>query len=981
MFKLGLDVGSTTLKVALINEEGAPVFFKYVRHLSKISETAAAVLGELDRKFPDLGTVLVSVSGSAGMGVANTLGLAFVQEVYAEKRAVEKYCPNADVVVELGGEDAKILFLTGGFEMRMNGTCAGGTGAFIDQMSALMRVPPDELGKLAEKHEKVYAIASRCGVFAKSDVQPLLNQGARKEDVAEGILRAVANQTVAGLAQGRRITGNVVYLGGPLTFLPRLRAVFDLTLGLSGVCPENSLYFVAMGATECGEGKQISIRELIAEFSRTSRFGTYESLPPLFESPADYDEFCERHRRSSEGIKTLDKPEKTMFLGVDAGSTTIKVLLTDESGNVFRPYYAPNEGDPVAAVLDYLKKLYADYPDLEIAASAVTGYGEDMIKAAFGLDFGVVETIAHYTAAKKFRPDVDFIIDIGGQDIKCFDIKDGLIEHLYLNEACSSGCGSFLQTFASSLGYTPAEFSKLGLFAKAPVNLGTRCTVFMNSSVKQAQKDGASVEDIAAGLSVSVVKNALYKVIRCASAADLGKNVVVQGGTFLSDCVLRAFEREIGENVVRPSLSALMGAYGAALYAAERKDKAERKLLGAEELKNFTRETRTVRCGGCTNNCALTINTFSGGARFIAGNKCSKPVSGKRDDGKNDVYAYKIDYLSRFIGGEIAEGKINVGIPLGLNVYELLPFYHTLLTELGFNVITSPFSDRKLYEKGQYSVPSDTACYPAKIMHGHIEYLLEKRPDAIFYPSASYNIDEGLGVDKFNCPVVAYYPEVLRLNVAELKNLTFVCDFLPLHNEKKFRERIAEVLAKHFPQLSFTKSRIAAAVKAAYGAYRAYLDSICAETDRVIARARENNQPVVALCGRPYHADPEINHGIDKIIARLGAAVISEDGIRRPHERQNVGVRNQWTYHARLYNAARFVAEAPSDLDIALVQLVSFGCGVDAVTTDETRSIVERGGKPYAQIKIDEISNSGAVTIRLRSLLSVMEDKKRLAAK
>lgn len=977
MYKLGLDVGSTTLKAALINEAGKPVFLRYVRHLSKISETAAAVLGELNEKFPEVGEALVSVSGSAGMGVANTLGLPFVQEVYAEKRAVEKSCPNADAVVELGGEDAKILFLTGGFEMRMNGTCAGGTGAFIDQMAALMRVTPDELGELAEKHEKVYAIASRCGVFAKSDVQPLLNQGARKEDVAEGILRAVANQTVAGLAQGRRITGNVVYLGGPLTFLPRLRAVFDLTLGLKGVCPENSLYFVAMGATECGVGKPVSVRGLIADFSRTSRFGTYESLPPLFASEAEYTEFRERHERSSAGIKTLEKPEKIMFLGVDAGSTTIKALLTDEKGNVFRPYYAPNEGDPVAAVLGYLKGIYADYPDLKIAASAVTGYGEDMIKAAFGLDFGVVETIAHYTAAKKFRPDVDFIIDIGGQDIKCFDLKDGIIEHLYLNEACSSGCGSFLQTFASSLGYSSAEFSKLGLFAKAPVNLGTRCTVFMNSSVKQAQKDGASVEDIAAGLAVSVVKNALYKVIRCASASELGKNVVVQGGTFLSDCVLRAFEREIGEEVVRPAFSALMGAYGAALFAAERRDKASGKLLGADELASFNRETRTVRCGGCTNNCALTVNTFSGGGRFIAGNRCSKPVSGKRDDGKNDIFAYKIGYLSRFIGGEIVDGKTNIGIPLGLNVYELLPFYHTLLTELGFNVITSPLSDRALYEKGQYSVPSDTACYPAKLMHGHIEYLLSHKPDAIFYPAASYNIDEGLGVDKFNCPVVAYYPEVLRLNVPELKNLPFVCDFLPLHNEKKFRERIAEVLGKHFPELVFPKKRVAAAVKKAFAAYRTYLDSICEETDRIIATANKDNLPIVALCGRPYHADPEINHGIDKILTKLGAVVISEDGIRRPHLKQDVGVRNQWTYHARLYNAARFVAEAPREMNIALVQLVSFGCGVDAVTTDETRAIVERGERPYTQIKIDEISNSGAVTIRLRSLLSVMEDRKR----
>lgn len=975
MLKLGLDVGSTTLKAVLL-DGNEPIFRKYVRHCSRISETAVEVLGEIDEAYPNE-TVSVSVSGSAGMGVANTLSLPFVQEVYAEKRAVERLCPHTDAVVELGGEDAKILFLTGGFEMRMNGSCAGGTGAFIDQMASLMRVTPETLNDLAEKHEKVYSIASRCGVFAKSDVQPLLNQGARKEDIAEGILRAVVSQTVAGLAQGRKITGNVVYLGGPLTFFPRLRAVFDLTLGLHGTCPENSLYFVAIGATEVGAGKEMKIRDLIAEFGKTTRFGTYESLPPLFASEAEYARFTERHKRSSQGIKRLDTPEKTMFLGVDAGSTTIKILLTDERGNIFRPYYASNEGNPVEAVLEYLKKLYADYPDVRIAASAVTGYGEDMIKAAFGLDFGVVETIAHYTAAKKFRPNVDFIIDVGGQDIKCFDLKGGLIEHLYLNEACSSGCGSFLQTFASSLGYSSEEFSRLGLYAKAPVNLGTRCTVFMNSSVKQAQKDGATVEDIAAGLSISVVKNALYKVIRCASAKDLGKNVVVQGGTFLSDCVLRAFERKLGEEVVRPEFSALMGAYGAALYAAERKEKAAGKLLSSADLASFVHETRTVKCGGCTNNCTLTVNTFSGGGRFIAGNKCSKPVSGTRDDGKNDIFAFKLNYLDKFIGGEPEPDKINIGIPLGLNVYELLPFYHTLLSNLGFNVITSPLSTRRLYEKGQYSVPSDTACYPAKIMHGHVEYLIEKNPDAIFYPAASYNIDEGLGVDHFNCPVVAYYPEVLRLNVPALKKIPFICDFVPLSNERKFRIRMREILKKHFPDLSFSDRAIARSVKAAYDAYDDYLRAIEAETNRILSSAREKKLPVIALCGRPYHVDPEINHGIDKILTRLGAAVISEDGIPRPHERQQVGVRNQWTYHARLYNAARFVADSPKDLEVALVQLVSFGCGVDAITTDETRSIVERGNRPYTQIKIDEISNPGAVTIRLRSLLSVMEDRRK----
>lgn len=977
MLKLGLDVGSTTLKAALTDESGKPLYLKYVRHCSKISETAATTIREISEKFPSC-EVEVALSGSAGMGVAQTLSLPFVQEVYAEKLAVEALCPGTDAVIELGGEDAKLLFLTGGFETRMNGSCAGGTGAFVDQMATLMRVTPDELNDLASRHEKAYVIASRCGVFAKSDVQPLLNQGAKKEDVAEGILRAVANQTIAGLAQGRRISGNVVYLGGPLTFLSRLREIFDEQLGVKGVLPENSLYFVALGAARAGAYEKIALDSLADKFASSASFGSYESLPPLFNDETEYALFKERHAQNSHGIKLLDEPKSEMFLGIDAGSTTVKFLLIDADGNIFRPYYALGSGNPVGAAVDYLKSLYADYPNIKIVASAVTGYGEAMLKAALGLDFGVVETLAHYVAAKKFRPDVDFILDIGGQDIKCFNLRNGLIEHLYLNEACSSGCGSFLQTFASSLGYDMTEFSKLGLFAPAPVNLGTRCTVFMNSSVKQAQKDGASVGDIAAGLAVSVVKNALYKVIRCGSAEELGKSVVVQGGTFLNDCVLRAFEHELGKEVVRPEYSALMGAYGAALYALERADEAQGKTIAADALSSFKHETRSVRCGGCTNGCELTVNAFSSGGKFISGNKCSKPITGKKnDDEKLNAYAFKLKYLSRFIGGEKRADKINVGIPLGLNVYELLPFYHTLLSELGFNPITSPLSSRALYETGQYSVPSDTACYPAKIMHGHIESLLKLEPDAIFYPNASYNIDEGQGVDHFNCPVVAYYPQVLKLNVPALKTTPFVCDFLPLHDERALTKRLVETLEKAFPNKKFNPRFVAAAVKKAFAAYRDYLDAICSAADDVIAAAKAAGKPIIALCGRPYHVDPEINHGVDKLLVSLGTAVVSEDGIRRERKRAAARVRNQWTYHARLYNAARFVAAAPPDLNISLVQLVSFGCGVDAVTTDETRSIVENGGRLYSQVKIDEISNMGAVTIRMRSLISVLNAKNR----
>ena len=975
MKRLGIDIGSTTLKTVLLGENGEILFEKYQRHLSKIPETAVSVLSEIAEKFGDE-EMTACLSGSAGMGVAETLNLPFSQEVYAEKTAVAKYCPETDVVVELGGEDAKIIFLTGGFEMRMNGTCAGGTGAFIDQMATLMKLTPEDLNELSKSHEKVYTIASRCGVFAKSDVQPLLNQGAKKSDVAAGIFAAVANQTVAGLAQGRKIEGNALYLGGPLTFLSELRTAFDKTLNLTGKLPENSLYFVALGAALSPSAEVTTAETLVSYFKNTASFGKYEQCRPLFVSKEEYEEFKNRHAKNSEGIKTLDKPNGKMYLGVDAGSTTVKLLLTDEDGNVFNPVYLPSVGKPVETVYDYLKKLYEKYPDIEIVSAAVTGYGEDMIKAAFHFDAGVVETVAHYTAAKKFRPDVDFILDIGGQDMKCFKIRNGLIDQLFLNEACSSGCGSFLQTFAESLGYGVEEFAKLGLFADAPVNLGSRCTVFMNSSVKQAQKDGASIENISAGLSISVVKNALYKVIRIAKAEDLGKNIVVQGGTFLNDCVLRAFEQELGVEVIRPAFSALMGAYGAALYA-QKLSKGSSSLITKEELENFSHKVANVTCNGCGNHCSLTVNTFSDGGKYIAGNRCSKPVTGAKTEVSDDMYAYKLKYLSSYINTDRDDEKINVGLPLGLNMYELLPFWHAFFTELGFNVMTSPLSDRKLYEGGQYTIPSDTVCYPAKLIHGHIEALIRENADVIFYPDMSYNIDEKQGDDHFNCPVVAYYPQVVRWNIPDIKNVKFIYDFLSLAKPKVFERRIKEILGKYFPEKDFTTKQISLATKAAYAEYAEYLESVRAEGERYIKKAKETGKPVILLAGRPYHVDPEINHGIHELISRLGAIVLSEDSIRPGKEKLITGVRNQWTYHSRMYNAAKFVANAPENLDIHVVQLVSFGCGVDAVTTDEVRSIVEKSGRLYAQVKIDEISNTGAVTIRLRSLMSVIELRKK----
>jgi len=977
MKTLGIDVGSTTLKCALLDEEGNFLFGDYMRHYSRIGETLGDLMEKLAGDWPGE-EMAIALSGSAGMGLADELGLPFVQEVYAERIAVRKFCPETDAVIELGGEDAKVLFLSGGFEMRMNGTCAGGTGAFIDQMAALMQVTVPELNELAKRSGKLYTIASRCGVFAKSDIQPLLNQGARKEDVSASIFRAVVNQTVAGLAQGREFKGNILYLGGPLTFLSELRAAFDETLGVTGLCPENSLYYVALGAALGGVGEARDPAALAERLRQGTGAGNYVACAPLFASEEEYAEFRERHRRASDGITELEAPIGPMFLGIDAGSTTVKAVLCDAEGRLFRPFYAPNRGNPVPLVKGYLEELYRDWPDIRIAASAVTGYGEEIIRAAFRLDMGLVETIAHYTAARRFRPDVDFILDIGGQDIKCFQIRNGAIDNIFLNEACSSGCGSFLQTFAEALGYTSQEFAALGLFAKRPVDLGSRCTVFMNSSVKQAQKEGAAVEDIAAGLSISVVKNALYKVIRCAGGEQLGRSIVVQGGTFLNDAVLRAFERETGAEVIRPKFAPIMGAYGAALYAMARRGEGEKSaLLGPEELAGFTHTVTAATCQGCTNHCSLTVNTFGDGRKHIAGNRCEKPVSGRAKDLSLNLYAAKLELLGQWMKNESDSGKPTVGLPLGLNMYELLPFWHDFWRSLGFNVLVSPLSDRSLYLRGQYTIPSDTACYPAKLMHGHLEWLLERGPDAIFYPDMSYNTEEGLGVNHFNCPVVAYYPQVLEMNVPKLRGVTFIDDFVSIAEPKQFARRMTEILGKYFPKI--TPKQVKAAAEAGYAAYRGYFAALREKGEAIWNAAREKGMPIIVLAGRPYHLDPEVNHGIHELISRLGAAVVTEDSVSHLVEAFPVKVRNQWTYHARLYAAAKFVAAAPANVN--LVQLVSFGCGVDAITTDEVRSILESAGKIYTQIKIDEISNMGAVNIRLRSLFSAAEGRERQEGK
>ena len=971
--KIGLDIGSTTIKAVVLNEAGEIVFRRYERHRAQIAMLCEVLLHAVMAKFPGERFQL-GISGSAGMGLAEELDIDFLQEVYATRVALKQMAPEADVAVELGGEDAKILFLTGagGLEVRMNGTCAGGTGAFIDQMATLMDVPVEQLETLSRDHERSYAIASRCGVFAKSDIQPLLNQGARKEDIARSIFEAVAGQTIAGLAQGREIAGNVVYLGGPLTFFSELRDCFDRALGIRGIHPADALYSVAMGAA-LQAGREVDLESVIARVRERSREARYAACPPLFESQAEYDAFRERHARAR--VDTVSRPGYAgkVYIGIDSGSTTIKAVAVDEDFNLLKTAYMSNKGNPLPAVRDFLRQFYAEYPDATVAGAGSTGYGEDLVKTAFRLDCGVVETMAHLIAARKLQPGVDFIIDIGGQDIKCFKIKDDAIDDIFLNEACSSGCGSFIQTFAQAAGGLPVdEFARRGLLAKHPVDLGSRCTVFMNSSVKQAQKDGATLEDISAGLSISIVKNALYKVIRTADASQLGERIVVQGGTFLNDAVLRAFEREIGRDVVRPNIAGLMGAYGVALWSATHTPGGRSGILTASELEHFSQKTTNTRCQGCQNHCMLTIIRFEGEAggaprRFISGNRCEKMTGGGRASMPN-LYEEKRKMLRAYPSGERKRGRI--GIPMGLNLYELYPFWHALFTKLGFQVIQSPESDHALYASGQRTIPSDTACYPAKLMHGHVEWLLRQNVDAIFYPCMSYNLDEHRGDNHYNCPVVAYYPEVLRLNVPGLKQTKFISDYLGIHRPKDFEKKFPAILEKYFPGIPARE--VKAAVRGAYQAYEDHMAKVRARGAEMLADARAKGLPVVVLCGRPYHIDPEISHGIDQQIAQLGAVVVTEDSVNLNEQKFSVNVLNQWTYHSRLYSAAKFVAEC-GDNNINLVQLVSFGCGVDAITTDEVRSILQSGGRLYTQLKIDEISNPGAVRIRLRSLFAALE--------
>ncbi len=966
--RVGLDIGSTTIKCVALNDADEIIFSTYERHYSHILEKGRELLTHVATQVIPGGKAKLAISGSAGMGLADSCKVPFVQEVFATRVAANRLAPGTDCIIELGGEDAKILFLTNGTEVRMNGSCAGGTGAFIDQMATLLKMSADEMDKAAQKATRTYTIASRCGVFAKSDIQPLINQGAQAGDIAASIYQAVVNQTIAGLAQGRPIQGKILYLGGPLTFSATLRKSFDNTLHTTGTCPENSLLYVALGAAYYAD-ETFDLADVANRLEQYSATATYASQPPLFANKQEYEEFHARHMKASVPCVPFSADCGPVHIGIDSGSTTIKLVVIDQNDNILFTSYQPNLGNPLPIVRKTLLGIYENHPELQVASVTTTGYGEELVKNAFHCDRGLVETVAHFTAARHFMPNVDFIIDIGGQDMKCFKIEDGAISNIFLNEACSSGCGSFLQTFAEALGYNVKEFAALGLFADRPVDLGSRCTVFMNSSVKQAQKDGASIENISAGLSISVVKNALYKVIRASSPEELGRNIVVQGGTFYNEAVLRAFEKEMGVEVIRPDIAGLMGAYGAALFGkAHARPGSHSTLLNREELENFSQKVNNVQCKGCGNHCQLTINIFADGKRFISGNRCDKPVTGKASNEELDLYAYKLDLLLGYKPGPATRGTI--GIPLCLNMYELLPFWHTLFTKLGFAVKVSPVSNRDIYQEGQATIPSDTACFPAKLSHGHIAELVKMGVDAIFYPCMSYNIDEHLGDNHYNCPVVAYYPEVLAGNCPELAHTTFIYDYLDLARRKDFTKKFPAVLDKYFPGMP--KHEVKQAIDAAYDEYARHMALVRARGAEIIEKARQEHRRIIVLAGRPYHVDPEVNHGIDKLILRQGAAVVTEDSVSYLVDKFQTSVLNQWTYHSRLYAAARYCT---TQKDMDLVQLVSFGCGLDAITTDETREILQEGGKLYTQLKIDEITNLGAVNIRLRSLFAALEEQ------
>ncbi len=986
LLHVGLDVGSTTVKIAVLDENLNTLYTAYERHFSDTKNTVCNVLESLIEKYPK-NKYTISLTGSGAMSAAGFLDLPFIQEVVSCKRAVEKYIPQTDVVIELGGEDAKIIYFDKFVEQRMNGTCAGGTGAFIDQMASLLHTDTAGLNELAKNHKTIYPIASRCGVFAKTDVQPLLNEGAAREDIAASIFQAVVNQTISGLACGRPIRGHVAFLGGPLNYLSELRQRFIETLNLTDettIIPEDAHLLVAKGAAlDSVSASPVSAQKLKSKIQvlRVSHDTTSVPLKPLFSIDAEYEAFKERHSKTTVKKKDLKNFKGDCFIGIDAGSTTTKLVVIDRDSNLLYSLYRNNNGDPLKSVIEMLKETYSVLPKEAILRfSGVTGYGEKLIQTALNVDLNEIETIAHYRAASEFMPNVTSIVDIGGQDMKYIKIKNGVIDNIMLNEACSSGCGSFIETFAKSLNLTISEFVEAALESRTPVDLGSRCTVFMNSKIKQAQKEGYSVGDISAGLSYSVIKNAIQKVMKVRDPQTLGDHIVVQGGTFYNDAVLRAFELIVGKDVVRPDISGLMGAYGVALLAKEQFEsnldmEYKSTLTQLEDLDKLDIKITHTRCGRCENHCLLTINKFSNNKLYISGNRCEKGAGITSSNSElPNIMKYKNERLFNYEPLPLEKASRGViGIPRVLNMYEDYPFWFTFLTNLGFRVILSEKSTRKTYEKGIESMPSESVCYPAKLSHGHIKSLIDSGIKTIFYPCVPYSRKEYETADNhYNCPIVISYSEVIKNNVEEVKNIKYLNPFLSFE-PKKLAQRILEL--DEFKEYNFNKKELIHAATLAEEEYQHFKSDIRKKGEEALKYINEHNLKGIVLAGRPYHTDPEINHGIDTLITGLGLCVLTEDSISNLTEaKRPLRVVDQWVYHARLYAAADFVGKNDN---LELVQLNSFGCGVDAVTTDQVEEILSSYGKMYTLIKIDEVNNLGAVRIRIRSLLASME--KRLA--
>ena len=978
---LGLDVGSTTVKLVILNRNYKIIYSRYERHFADIKKTIQQLINDAYDNFKDK-SVMVMTTGSGGLAVSKWLDISFIQEVISSTKAIEKYFPRTDVAIELGGEDAKITYLSGAIEQRMNGTCAGGTGAFIDQMAALMEIDAEGLNELAKQHTTIYPIASRCGVFAKTDVQPLLNEGAAREDIAASILQAVVNQTIGGLACGKPIKGNVAFLGGPLYFLSELRQRFIETLKLTEeqvIFPENSQLFVAIGAAlAAAEGKRVSFKRLVERVNSLEKEINHEVgiLRPLFIDTQELEEFKNRHKGHDVRRKELGEYRGKCYLGIDAGSTTTKLALIGEDNSLLYSYYGSNRGNPFQSTANALKDLYSKLPQgAEIVYSTVTGYGEALLKAALSVDAGEIETVAHYKAAEHFLPGVEFVLDIGGQDMKSMKVRDGIINNIMLNEACSSGCGSFLETFAYSMNLKIDEFAALSLQSKAPVDLGTRCTVFMNSSVKQAQKEGADIADIAAGLSYSVIKNALFKVIKIRDADELGKKIIVQGGTFHNDGVLRAFELVCGKEVVRPNIAGIMGAFGAALISKERYvEGIKTTLVAREDLKTLDMKSETKRCGLCGNNCLLTVNKFSDGRQFVTGNRCERGAGiEKKKETVPNLYDYKYKRIFAYKPLKIERAERgSVGIPRVLNLYENYPFWFTFFTQLGFRVELSPGSSKVIYEKGIETIPSESVCYPAKLAHGHIMALIERGLKFIFYPSITREKKEQRKADNhYNCPIVVSYPEVIRNNMEVLKDkdILFMNPFLSMDNKRRLKRRLFE----EFESMGISEDEINKAVDRAWQEDKKVKSDIRNKGEKVLKYLEKRGKKGIVLAGRPYQVDPEIHHGISDLITSFDMAVLTEDSIAHlGNVERPLGVVDQWMYHSRLYAAANFVARHPN---LELIQLNSFGCGLDAVTTDEVKEILGQWGKIYTTLKIDEGNNLGAAKIRIRSLRAALRER------